>query len=233
MKIDLRNWYGSWKNNIKAFLFITLIFSIIYAIVKIIISPVDVVIGTDIQGKSHYVLILIQCLLGLVVMMIPSIIEQKKRIDIPDSIEILYFVFLFAAIVLGEVRDFYNIFPYWDMTLHAFSSGMLGAFGFSLVTMLNDVEKVKIDLSPFFIALFAFCFALSVGSIWEIYEYAIDGIFSLNMQKYALENGTVLFGHQALSDTMNDIFVDALGALFMSIIGYSSVKRRYPKRHLL
>jgi len=168
---------------------------------------------------------LIQCVLGVVVMMIPSILERKFSINIPNYMYILYFIFLYCAIYLGEVRNFYYVIPHWDTILHSFSGAMLGALGFILVNLLNDIERLDIRLSPFFVALFAFCFALAIGTIWEIYEYLFDGLLSLNMQKFALRDGTLLAGREALSDTMEDLIVDAVSACIVSVIGYFYIKK--------
>jgi hypothetical protein len=157
--------------------------------------------------------------------MVPSIIEKKFSVDIPDGMEVAYFVFLYMAIYLGEVRDFYYLIPFWDVILHAFSGFMLGALGFSLVSYLNKSEHIPMSLSPFFVALFAFCFALAVGTLWEIYEYTFDGLLSLNMQKCALEDGTQLVGRRAVSDTMGDLIVDALSGFIVSAVGYFTLKR--------
>lgn len=216
----------NWKEIVGFILFITLLFSIVYSIVKVINAPHEV---TDLDKvtrvKSDYMLMLVQCLLGLLVMGIPSFLERKWTLGIPNYMYILYFIFLYCAIYLGEVRNFYYVIPHWDTILHAFSGGMLGALGFSLVTILNDTKSLELHLSPFFIALFAFCFALAAGAIWEIYEYTFDGLLSLNMQKFALEDGTPLVGRAALADTMKDIIVDAVSALIISIIGFFTVKR--------
>ena len=82
---------------------------------------------------------------------------------------------------------------------------MIGALGFSIVTLLNKTEKVPMELSPLFVALFSFCFAVTLGVVWEFYEYTFDGLLGLNMQKFALENGTLLIGRAALADTMMDM----------------------------
>lgn len=217
----------NFKDKIGLLLFIILILCIIYIIFKIITSPSEIANSNEyVKVKSDYVLMLVQCLLGLVVMMIPSIIERKKAIDIPDNMEILYFIFLYLAIVLGEVRDFYYLIPHWDTILHAFSGGMLASLGFFLINILNNSNNIEYHLTPFFVALFSFCFALAAGAIWEIYEFLIDGLLSLNMQKFALADGTKLVGRAALADTMEDIIVDALSALVISIIGYSSLKKK-------
>lgn len=220
-----------WKTIVGWILFITLVLSIIYSIVQIVISPSEDIAGREHEKlKSDYVLMLIQCVLGLIVMFIPSIIEKRRSIDIPNYMEVLYFIFLYCAIYLGEVRNFYYLIAHWDIILHAFSGAMLGALGFTLVSIMNDSEKVKFQLSPFFISLFAFCFALAAGAVWEVYEYSIDGIFSLNMQKFALEDGTLLVGREALVDTMQDLIVDAISALVVVIAGYLSIRKGKNKK---
>ena len=101
---------------------------------------------------------------------------------------------------------------------------MLGALGFSMIAIFNKAERIPLNLSPLFIAAFAFCFALAMGALWEIYEFSADALFGTNMQKFALDDGTPLVGQAALRDTMKDIIVDTLGALVMSVVGYISLK---------
>jgi uncharacterized membrane protein YjdF len=137
---------------------------------------------------------------------------------------IMYAVFLYCAIYLGEVRDFYYRVPHWDTILHIFSGAALGALGLSVVSLLNQSEAITVSLSPVFVALFAFCFALSLGVVWEIYEFIIDGLLHTNAQKYALESGEPLIGQAALMDTMKDLIVDGVGAFVISTIGYVSLK---------
>jgi hypothetical protein len=144
----------------------------------------------------------------------------------PDYMTISYFVFLYCAIYLGEVHNFYYVIPYWDNILHSFSGGMLGAFGLSLVNILNKSDKIHLELSPGFICLFAFCFAVMIGAIWEIYEFLGDGLLGLNMQKFKLADGTLLVGHEALKDTMYDIIIDSVSALVVVIIGYLTMFKK-------
>ena len=92
------------------------------------------------------------------------------------------------------------------------------------VTLLNKVDKIPINLSPFFVCLFAFCFAITIGVAWEIYEFSFDGLLHLNMQKFMTEEGVELVGRAALSDTMSDLIVDAIGAFIISVLGYISLK---------
>ena len=204
---------------------ITLISTTIFLIFEINDAP-TVADSTEsfVRLKSDYALMLSQCILGIVAMLLPGMLENKFKIAIPSYMLILYTIFLYAAIYLGEVRSFYYNVPNWDNILHTFSGAMIGALGFSIVTLLNKTEKVPIVLSPLFVALFSFCFAVTLGVIWEFYEFTFDGILGLNMQKFGLENGTKLIGRAALTDTMVDLFVDAVGAFIMSVIGYISLR---------
>lgn len=217
------------KKNVKEIIakmvFISFVIPLGYIIYKIITSPVSNDLHIEnIKVKSDYVLMLIQCLLGIVALFIPSIISKKWKISIPSTMYMIYIIFLYAAIFLGEVRDFYYRIPHWDTILHTFSGAALGALGFSVVSLLNKQEKLNVNLSPFFVALFSFCFAITMGVIWEIYEFSFDGLLHLNMQKFALENGFNLVGRAALCDTMKDLIVDSIGALTTSILGYISLK---------
>jgi len=211
--------------NLLGFVFTTFVISIVYIIVRIILAPTvapasDVVV----RVKGDYVLMLLQCIVGVLAMLLPDFIQHRVRIQIPSFMLIVYAIFLYCAIYLGEVRNFYHTMPHWDTILHTFSGAALGALGFSLVSLLNKSEKLHLSLSPLFVALFALSFAVSLGVIWEIYEFAADSILRTNMQKFALEDGERLVGQAALADTMKDLIVDMLGALAVSAIGYVSLK---------
>lgn len=215
----------NWQKLLSYFVLITLISTTIFLIFEINDAPtVADLTESFVRLKSDYALMLSQCILGIVAMLLPGMLENKFKIAIPSYMLILYTIFLYAAIYLGEVRSFYYNVPNWDNILHTFSGAMIGALGFSIVTLLNKTEKVPIVLSPLFVALFSFCFAVTLGVIWEFYEFTFDGILGLNMQKFALENGTQLIGRAALTDTMVDLFVDAVGAFIMSVIGYISLR---------
>lgn len=207
------------------FVFTTLVASCVYSIVHIIITPPGAIAETQYDKlKSDYVLMLLQCILGLIVMFLPSVLERRMKIQVPNMMYIMFLIFLYGAIYLGEVQSFYYKIQNWDMILHTFSGLMLGALGFSVVNLLNRTEKVPVHLSPLLVAVFAFCFAVTLGVIWEVYEYTFDGVLHLNMQKFAVQNGAPLIGREALKDTMGDLIVDTLGALVMAVIGYVSLK---------
>ena len=204
------------------FVLVAFIVSIAYSIYMITIAPSEDV-NTLVRQKSDYVLMLLQCILGIVAMHLPDILNKSFHVRIPTNTIISYLIFLYAAIVLGEVRSFYYRFEHWDTVLHAFSAGMLGSLGFDVVNFLNKSDTIKMQLSPFFVALFAFCFAISIGVLWEIYEFSFDGLLGLNMQKFRLEDGTDLIGRMALKDTMDDLIIDCIGALVTSTIGYFGI----------
>lgn len=176
------------------------------------------------RSREDYVLMLLQCLLGIAAILVPMRLMRRWDVEIPRVMFLLYIGFLYCAIFLGEVRSFYYTVPHWDTILHTFSGAMLGALGFSMIAIFNNTERIPLNLSPLFIAVFAFCFALALGGIWEIYEFTMDVVFGTNMQKFALDDGTPLVGQAALWDTMKDIIVDAVGALVMSMVGYISLK---------
>lgn len=205
------------------------ILPIVYLVIRFIYAGND---NIGFRDRADYVLMIVECLLGVIVINIPSFLAKKFKFDFPVRLNLMYLVFLYCAIFLGEVNSFYYKVPHWDSVLHCFSSMMLGTFGFMFVSIINKDEKTTVRLSPVFVAFFAFGFALSIGVLWEVYEYLFDGFLGLNMQKFRLEEGALLLGRDALSDTMEDLIIDALGSLVATIVGYLSLlKRRDPKNH--
>ncbi|MCL2085417.1 hypothetical protein FWH09_00555 [Candidatus Saccharibacteria bacterium] len=209
------------------FVFSTFVVSTAYVVFRLIVAPaVEYPGDLDMRVKGDYTLMLLQCVLGTLSLLLPSFVAHRFKIIIPSGMIVAYAIFLYCAIFLGEVRSFYYAVPHWDKILHISSGFMLGALGFTLISFLNKAEKIPIALSPLFVAIFTFCFAVTMGVIWEIYEFTIDIIFGTNTQKYALENGTLLVGQAALADTMWDLIVDTIGALAFSIFGYISLTRK-------
>jgi len=215
------------SRNLMRVIFVTFLGSIVFVSARIISAPaVAPSAEINVRVKSDYVLMLLQSVFGVFAMLLPGFLKHKVRLNIPDAMLIAYAIFLYCAIYLGEVRNFYYIADHWDTILHAFSGAALGALGFSVVNILNKSESIAFYLSPVFVALFAFCFALSLGVIWEIYEFSADYFLNTNMQKYASEFGEPLIGKAAIADTMKDLIVDAVGAFIVSAIGFVSLKYR-------
>ena len=212
--------YQKWIFN---FVLFTMVLSVIFLAIRISIAPVTTH-EHGVMVKSDYSLMFTQSVLGIFAMMLPSLLSKNLRIVIPSNMMILYVVFLYCAIFLGEVRSYYYDVPHWDTILHCFSGSMLGAIGFSVVSLLNDTDIIPMNLSPVFVSLFAFCFALTLGVFWEVYEYSFDGFLGLNMQKFMTEEGIEFVGRKAINDTMKDLIVDAVGAFVISFLGYLSLK---------
>lgn len=215
------------KRNLGSIFVVSVLVSFIvpagYLLVRIIAGDM-MPEGPGGRGREDYVLMLLQCLLGVAAILLPARLMRRWDVEIPRVMFLLYIAFLYCAIFLGEVRSFYYSVPHWDTILHIFSGGMLGALGFSMIAVFNNTERIPMNLSPLFVAVFAFCFALALGAVWEIYEFAADCLLATNMQKFSLDNGTALIGQAALRDTMKDLIVDALGAVGASVIGYISLK---------
>lgn len=123
------------------------------------------------------------CILTLILFMIPFWINQKFKIEIPDLLEIIIYLFIFSAEILGEIQNFYGIFKYWDTILHTINGFLAAAIGFSLIDILNESERFHIKLSPVFVSLVAFCFSMTIGVLWEFFEFGADQIFEYDMQK--------------------------------------------------
>lgn len=125
------------------------------------------------------------CLLSLVLLFAPLFIQNKYEITLPDSLEISIYLFIFSAEILGEINNFYGIIPYWDTCLHTINGFLATAVGFSLVDLLNKNSK-DINLSHFYLCLVAFCFSMTIGILWEFFEYGGDKLMKFDMQKDTL-----------------------------------------------
>lgn len=187
------------------------------------------------------------CFLSLILLLLPFFIEHKFKVDLPNTLEIIIMVFVFSAEILGEINNFYGIIPFWDTMLHTLNGFLMAAIGFSLFDLLNDKLK-SIELSPIFLCLFSFCFSMTIGVVWEFFEYGMDKFFSMNTQKdsivYELEelvsdvdytlvydkNGDILeidgYLDLGLKDTIYDLFVNFIGAFVYCVFGYFYIKNK-------
>lgn len=197
------------------------------------------------------------CALTLVLLVVPSLIQVNLKIELPTGLEIILLLFIFAAEILGEIQAYYMRFPHWDTALHTMNGFLMAAIGFSLVDILNRNERFSIKLSPVFVAIVAFCFSMTIGVIWEFFEFSMDQLFMLDMQKDTIVHriGSVMLDPAGgnhpqvitgitdtavngeslglggyldigLIDTMADLFVNFIGAVVFSVIGYFYVKNR-------
>ena len=126
------------------------------------------------------------CGLSLFLMILPSIVSRRLKIVLPSTLEIIILLFIFAAEVLGEINSFYMRVPHWDTMLHTINGFLCAAIGFCLVDMMNREEKFSFKLSPLYLAIVSFCFSMTVGVIWEFFEFGADQLLGLDMQKDAV-----------------------------------------------
>jgi hypothetical protein len=150
----------------------------------------------------------------MLTMLLPVISSTRLAMQIPPEVQILAILFGFAALFLGEVRDYYERFWWWDLILHTTAGLLLGVQGFMTVYILNEDRYVDLHMRPAFLALFAFCFSQALGALWEIFEFAMDQIFGMTMQKPMLGDPS------GLTDTMWDLIVNAGGAFAVSVAGW-------------
>ncbi len=144
----------------------------------------------------------------MAIVIAPAVITPRLHVRIPAEFQAMTVVFVFATLFLGETLNYYDRFEWWDTVLHAFSGLLLGVFGFLLVYVLNENRRVEMALRPRFVALFAFVFAVAVGALWEIFEFAVDELLGQSMQR------------GGLPDTMWDLIADTVSAAAISIFGW-------------
>lgn len=183
------------------------------------------------RGDINYSFILIQSVLLFILTFIPTLVERLFKINLPILIEVIFLLFSTACIMLGEIFEFYIKISWWDNLLHTFSGSFIAIIGFVIIYFLNEKKGVNFRLSPGFIALFCFCFAMTCESIWEIFEFVVDGIFGSNMQRFKDNlDFTPFVGRDALHDTMFDIILTVIGAGCFSIISFLDLKLRKDSR---
>ena len=123
------------------------------------------------------------CLLVLILFILPFFIQQNFGIQLPTTLEIIILLFIFAAEILGELEGYFITYPDWDTMLHTTTGFLCAATGFALIDILNRNSRIKFHLSPIYVALAAFCFSMTVGVLWEFFEFGMDRLFHLDMQK--------------------------------------------------
>lgn len=150
----------------------------IYFLLRVLV--IISMIGQGLNGNWNNVAL---CILTLVLFTLPSLISRSFNIDLPEPLEIIVYLFIFSAEILGEIQNFYGIFAHWDTILHTLNGFLCAAIGFSLVDILNHNDDFHIHMSPAFAALVAFSFSMTVGVLWEFAEFAADRYLGKDMQK--------------------------------------------------
>lgn len=189
------------------------------------------------------------CLLTLLLLLVPSFVQLTFKVELPIFLEILILVFIYAAEILGEIDNYYFSIPYWDTILHTINGFVCAAVGFSMVSLLNKSEKIQFFVSPLFLAIVSFTFSMTIGVLWEFFEFSMDQLFAMDTQKDTLitsihsagvdeilppfeendiheviVNGEVISDQGyidiGLIDTMEDLFVNFVGATAFSLFSY-------------
>lgn len=224
----------------------------VYVVLRLIV--VAELILSILRGEYESAFI---CLLVLILFILPFFIQQNFGIQLPTTLEIIILLFIFAAEILGELEGYFITYPNWDTMLHTTTGFLCAATGFALIDILNRNSRIKFHLSPIYVALAAFCFSMTVGVLWEFFEFGMDRLFHLDMQKDTVVqsitsvmldptnsntpitidgihsvavNGNDLgfdgYLDIGLYDTMEDLFVNFIGAVTFSVIGYFYIKHR-------
>lgn len=195
-------------------------------------------------------------ILTLILFMIPELIEKKVGVVIPTGLKTIILIFIFSAEILGEINAFYIKIPIWDTMLHTTNGFLMAAIGFALIDLFNRSERFSLKMSPYFVAFTAFCFSMTVGVVWEFFEFGMDWFFHTDMQKdwilpmissvkldpagannpVRVTVESVVINGEAwnfggyldigIVDTMKDLIVNFIGAVVFSIIGIIYLKQR-------
>lgn len=148
-----------------------------------IVLQLFVMIGAVTQFLHHEYYNVFLCILTLILFNIPQIVDHRFHVRIPVALEVVILLFIYAHMILGEIRSFYTLFPYWDTMLHTINGFLMAAIGFSMIDILNQDPRVHISMSPIFVAFVAFCFSMTIGVLWEFFEFAMDMFTGSDMQK--------------------------------------------------
>ena len=228
---------------------------ITYFVLRVLV--IACMVAQSMNGNWENVLL---CVLTLLLFTIPTIFSETLNITLPSTLETIVYIFIFAAEILGEVQSFYTHVIYWDSILHTINGFICAAIGFSLIDLLNTNDNIHVNLSPIFVSIVAICFSMTIGVIWEFFEYSVDKLLLRDMQKdtivntissvtldeekennpvvidniektiiYTQDNEILIEGGYldlGINDTMKDLFVNFLGAITYSLIGFLYIKNR-------
>jgi hypothetical protein len=150
---------------------------------------------------------------GAVVLLLtfaPAMIERRLKLTLPVEFTLITSMLLYASFALGEAQDFYEKIWWWDLALHGLSAMTMGLIGFLGIYVFYMTNRIRIR--PGWMATITFALAVSVGTLWEIFEFLADLMLGLNMQKSGLD------------DTMTDLMINAAGALLAALMGYFYVR---------
>lgn len=241
----MRNFFGKWKNIFREhkILFFVDIFFII-GVVSVAVS--------QFFNRNYYDVFL--CGITFVMFLIPPMVSRHSKVYLPDALQIIIVIFIFSAQILGEIKEYYLYYSFWDTALHTVNGFLCGVIGFAVVNVLHNSERFYVSLSPLFLAMFGFCFSMTIGVFWEFIEFTMDCLFHTDMQKdiyidsissillnpagtndaltvavssVSINDGEYVFSRYidiGLFDTMKDLIVNFVGAFASAVVGYFYAK---------
>ncbi len=179
----------------------------VYVILRLIV--IGAIVLSVLRGRFENVF---TCGFALVLFLVPSFFKTNLGIELPDVLEIIVMLFIFSAMILGEIGCYYVKVPIWDTILHTVNGFLCAAVGFSLVDILNRNNRFKFNLSPLYLSIVAFCFSMTIGVLWEMFEFSADVFFSTDMQKDFVINK---ISSVALDETLSNkpVIVDGIASV--------------------
>ena len=150
----------------------------VYVVLRLVVIAVLVLSLINRRFENVFV-----CGMTLVLFLVPAFFQKNFGIELPSTLEIIIMLFIFAAEILGEIGAYYVRVPLWDTMLHTTNGFLCAAVGFSLVDLLNRNNRFKFHLSPLYLSIVAFCFSMTIGVLWEMFEFSADMLFATDMQK--------------------------------------------------
>ncbi len=209
---------------------------VVYWIFQILIfgtmiaSVVQLCVVDSLIKRSTQLNHIVLCAVALLLYNIPTVAQRRFKLYVPSALHIFILIFIFAHFILGEIVGVYTTSAVFDKILHATSGLAIAASGFSVVNLLNSNSNSTFKLNPFFVAFFSFCFALAIALLWEIFEFAADSLFGMNMQRWDppkdLAQAIPPKQGYGLIDTMGDVIVSTVAALVVCVAGYVILKRK-------
>ena len=152
------------------------------------------------------------------IIFLPVRFARSSKTILPIEFEIILLVILSLDVVFGRFLHFYDTLIYYDKIIHYHDSILIAFSGFLLIYSLYFTGRIK--ASPLLAGFVIVLVTVGFGGIWEIAEYAADGIFHEGAQ-----------GSEAMSaidDTMWDLICDFLGGIMGAVFG--TVYIRYSHR---
>ena len=193
----------------------------------LVLNVVALFLDKDDSQRSRDAFNAAQSFMMLLCTFVPGFIERTGKVSVPNVMSIVFLLFCLAHFVVGEIGELYVKSKVFDSILHTLSGSMIAILGFSIIRLLNNSDKTDLKLSPLFVSIFVVCFSVTLGVLWELFEFASDAITGSNMQRYSDSVTRVDFlGRDALFDTMKDLILDLIGALVVAVVSYIDLRKR-------